>query len=103
MARGLSGVNGWRTLIETIEKIQAALDAYLIAYNSKRSHQGGDMNGRMPQQAFIEGLPKKTVRSQKKEEPNKPKAAWSSIPPGSATVKSIRIRQNPAIIRRFQF
>jgi hypothetical protein len=38
--------------------MQAVLDDYLVGYNTKRTHQGRNMNGRTPQQAFIDGLPK---------------------------------------------
>ena len=51
-------VEGRRTWFETIEEMQAVLDDYLVGYNTKRPHQGRNMNGRTPQQAFIEGLPK---------------------------------------------
>ena len=32
------------------------LDRYLEHYNTERSHQGYNMNGRTPYQAFIDGL-----------------------------------------------
>jgi hypothetical protein len=38
--------------------MQKVLDDYLIAYNTRRPHQGRGMNGRTPIQAFIDGLPK---------------------------------------------
>ena len=46
-------------------------DAYLVTYNTKRPHQGRNMNGRTPAKAFIEGLPKPS----KKEEKTTQKAA----------------------------
>ena len=51
-------VEGRRTWFETIEEMQAVLDDYLKAYNTKRPHQGRGMNGRTPIRAFTEGLPK---------------------------------------------
>lgn len=51
-------VEGRRTWFETIEEMQAVLDDYVFAYNTKRPHQGRGMNGRTPSQAFLEGLPK---------------------------------------------
>lgn len=51
-------VEGRRSWFETIEEMQAVLDKYLVVYNQKRPHQGRNMNGRTPAQAFVEGLPK---------------------------------------------
>jgi transposase InsO family protein len=51
-------VEGRRTWFETIEEMQTVLDEWLIAYNNKRPHQGRNMNGRTPIQAFKQGLPK---------------------------------------------
>lgn len=51
-------VEGRRTWFETIEEMQTVLDEWLIAYNTKRPHQGRNMNGRTPIQAFNQGLPK---------------------------------------------
>jgi transposase InsO family protein len=50
-------VEGRRTWFETIEEMQAVLDKYLVSYNQKRPHQGRNMNGRTPAQAFVDGLP----------------------------------------------
>jgi len=38
--------------------MQADLDKYLKYYNNERTHQGRNMNGRVPYKAFIDGLPK---------------------------------------------
>lgn len=43
---------------ETIEEMQKDLDAYLVHYNTKRPHQGRMMNGRIPAEMFVKGLPK---------------------------------------------
>jgi len=37
--------------------MQNDLDAYLHIYNYERAHQGRNMNGRTPHQAFVEGVP----------------------------------------------
>jgi transposase InsO family protein len=49
-------VEGRRTWFETVEEMQAALDAYLVRYNTERSHQGS-MNGRTPYRAFLDRIP----------------------------------------------
>lgn len=43
--------------------MQTDLDDYLVRYNTKRPHQGRDMNGRTPYAVFMKGLSKekKTV------------------------------------------
>lgn len=51
-------VEGRRTWFETIEEMQAVLDAYLAHYNTKRPHQGRGMQGRTPAKAFVQGIPK---------------------------------------------
>lgn len=51
-------IEGRKTWFETIEEMQAALDAYLLYYNTKRPHQGRGMHGRTPLQAFKDGIPK---------------------------------------------
>jgi len=52
-------VQGRKKWYETIEEMQADLDAYLAVYNTKRPHQGRGMKGRTPQKALTDGLPKK--------------------------------------------
>jgi len=54
-------VEGRRTWFETIDEMQASLDAYLQTYNTQRPHQGRGMNGRTPLQAFTLGLPNPTT------------------------------------------
>ncbi|MBV8631101.1 MAG: transposase, partial [Silvibacterium sp.] len=55
-------VEGRKTWFETIDEMQIVLDQYLIEYNTKRPHQGRNMNGRTPLKAFRDG-----VRKQPKE------------------------------------
>ncbi len=43
---------------ESLEPMQKDLDTYLHHYNHERAHQGRNMNGRVPYQAFIDELPK---------------------------------------------
>ena len=48
--------------------MQTDLETYLVAYNTKRPHQGRNMNGRTPMTVFLEGLPKsKPAKSEMKE------------------------------------
>jgi len=55
-------VEGRRTWFETIEEMQTVLDKWLVTYNTRRPHQGRNMNGRTPLQAFKDGLPKPTPK-----------------------------------------
>ena len=41
---------------ESIQDMQNDFDRYLEVYNTERSHQGRNMNGRTPHQAFLEGI-----------------------------------------------
>jgi transposase InsO family protein len=43
---------------ESVEEMQADLNAFLQTYNEKRPHQGLNINGRTPKQVFLSGLPK---------------------------------------------
>ena len=49
-------IEGRRTWYETLEQMQEALDAFLVVYNTQRSHQGRGMKGRTPAVVFAEGL-----------------------------------------------
>jgi len=42
---------------EGLEQMQSNLDSYIHIYNYERAHQGRNMNGRTPYQAFVEGIP----------------------------------------------
>ena len=50
-------VKGRIKFYESLEEMQADLDCYLQVYNYERTHQGRNMNGRTPRQAFVEGIP----------------------------------------------
>jgi len=47
-------VEGRRTWFEIVEEMQGALDAYLVTYNTERTHRGRGMKGRTP----YRGLPR---------------------------------------------
>ncbi|WP_269580685.1 IS481 family transposase [Roseibium sp. Sym1] len=66
-------VEGRRTWFESVEEMQTVLDAYLVHYNTRRPHQGRNMNGRTPAQAFKDGLPK--IQQKKEKTPPRTKAA----------------------------
>ena len=55
-----------------LRQMSAATSAYLVGYNTKRPHQGRGMNGRTPQTAFSEGLPKPPSDKKEKSPPAKP-------------------------------
>jgi transposase InsO family protein len=67
-------VEGRRTWFETIDEMQKALDQWLVSYNTSRPHQGRNMNGRTPLQAFRDGLPKpnQKPKGDKLTKPNRP-------------------------------
>ena len=50
-------IQGRRNWYESLDEMQTDLDAYLHHYNHERAHQGRNMNGRTPYQAFLDGLP----------------------------------------------
>jgi len=50
-------IMGRTKFYESVEEMQTDLDAFLNTYNQERSHQGRNMNGRTPLQAFLAGLP----------------------------------------------
>ena len=50
-------IMGRTKFYESVEEMQTDLDIFLDSYNQERPHQGRNMNGRTPLQAFLEGLP----------------------------------------------
>jgi len=68
-------VEGRKTWFETVEEMQAALDTYLLHYNTKRPHQGRGMNGRTPLQAFKDGIPQPIQKEDTSTPTKPPKAA----------------------------
>ena len=57
------------TRFATIDEMQVALDACLVVNNEQRPHQGGDMRGRTPAKAFLDGGPKPTTAKETKTRP----------------------------------
>lgn len=55
-------LEGRRKWYESVEQMQEDLDAYFKIYNTERTHQGRNMNGRTPYQAFTDELPKNDER-----------------------------------------
>jgi transposase InsO family protein len=51
-------IKGREKYYESISEMQEDLDKFLEQYNNKRCHQGRNMNGRTPFQAFVEEIPK---------------------------------------------
>ena len=49
-------ITGRTKFYESIDEMQTDLDVYLYHYNNERAHQGRNMNGRTPYQAFIDGI-----------------------------------------------
>ncbi len=60
-------VMGRKKWYEDVRTMQTDLDVYLETYNTKRPHQGRNMNGKTPLQMFTTGI-KKSI---KKKEPLK--------------------------------
>ena len=65
---------GRKKFYEALDEMQADLDAFLKAYNTRRPHQGRGMNGRTPAKAFTDGLPTPT-KAKKMEKTETTKAA----------------------------
>jgi transposase InsO family protein len=49
-------IQGRIKFYESLEDMQKDFDTFLEIYNKERSHQGRNMNGRTPLQAFVEGI-----------------------------------------------
>ncbi|QJT08135.1 IS481 family transposase [Oceanidesulfovibrio marinus] len=49
-------IKGREKWYESVEEMQEDLDSYLNHYNRERTHQGRGMNGRVPYQAFLDGI-----------------------------------------------
>lgn len=65
-------IKGRTKWYEAVDEMQKDLDEYFNHYNMERAHQGRNMNGRTPYQAFIEALPDKKPKTGTK---NKKQAA----------------------------
>jgi len=63
-------IKGREKFYESIDEMQKDLDEYLVKYNTKRPHQGRNMNGMTPLKAFKKGLsarPKEKTAARKKK------------------------------------
>jgi transposase InsO family protein len=58
-------VMGRKKWYDRLEEMQKDLDLYLEHYNTERSHQGYNMNGRTPLQAFTDALKTETKNRRK--------------------------------------
>ena len=61
-------VMGRKKFYESVDEMQKDLETYLVTYNTKRPHQGRNMNGMTPEQAFNKGLKKRQKDEKKKKE-----------------------------------
>ena len=52
-------VKGRTTWYESVDEMQADLDAYLETYNRSRPHRGRGMEGTTPYEVFKAGIPNK--------------------------------------------
>ena len=68
-------VKGRTTWYETVEEMQAYLEAYLETYNRKRPHRGRGMEGRTPYQVLKAGLQAARRAANAKKEDAAKKAA----------------------------
>lgn len=60
-------VKGRTKFYESVDEMQKDLLIYLEGYNTKRPHQGRNMNGMTPEKAFKKGLKKRPKTDKKKE------------------------------------
>lgn len=62
-------ITGRTKWYETLDEMQQDLDTYLVQYNTKRPHQGRNMNGRTPYTVFTAGVakPKRASRKEAKQ------------------------------------
>lgn len=77
------------TWFEIIEETQVVLVAYLVGYNTKRPHQGRDVNGKAPNRAFRDSI----TMGAKKEATTTPTTAACPLPASdNCQVISISVR-----------
>lgn len=60
-------IKGRQKWYESVDEMQKDLDLYLVKYNTKRPHQGRNMNGRVPYEVFKTGLSKNKTKEKKTE------------------------------------
>lgn len=66
-----SGFSGQQKWYGAGEEMQKDLDSDLHRCSRERTHQGRNMNGRVPHQAFMDGLPKSATTNRNR--PRKPR------------------------------
>lgn len=62
-------IKGRTKWYESVDQMQKDLDEYLVAYNTKRPHQGRNMKGRTPHKAFMDGM--KNLKNRPEKAPTK--------------------------------
>jgi transposase InsO family protein len=67
-------VMGRKKFYESVDEMQADLEAYLKFYNEKRPHQGRGMKGRTPAAVFVASLGRKKLSSPSRAAVKKPSA-----------------------------
>jgi len=60
-------IMGRKKFYESVDEMQKDLEIYLKHYNTKRPHQGRNMQGSTPEKAFTKGLKKRLKDGKKKE------------------------------------
>lgn len=53
---------------DSVNEMQKDLEVYLKHYNGERAHQGRNMKGRTPYQAFIDGIVKQETKENEMKE-----------------------------------
>lgn len=76
---------GRKKFYDSVEEMQKDLDAYLRIYNTRRSHQGRNMNGRTPEAVFKSG----PAQTEKIKGGNRQKSRVNYPPSGAATVSQL--------------
>ena len=87
-------VEGRRCWYETVEEMQEELDKFLLYYNTKRPHQGRNMNGRTPQKAFVQGLPKPSKTLNQRPTERTRKQTSNKLP--NHRIKAANVRSLPS-------
>ena len=58
-------IKGREKWYDELSEMQVDLDTYLLHYNTKRPHQGRNMNGETPQNVFTKGIKKTTLKNKR--------------------------------------
>lgn len=90
-------VEGRRTRFESVEEMQTVLDEYLVHYNTKRPHQGRNMNRRTPAQAFKNSLHK--CQQKKEKSTSETKAAKPASTSDNCQVNTVSVHIESSLKR----